>query len=1188
MKIAELDFPDPILSALRDQSLVVFAGAGVSMGEPACLPSFRKLTEKIAEGTGHHFGGREPEDRFLGKLKHQKVDVHKRAADILSGGNPAPTDLHKNLIRLSREVGGIRIVTTNFDLLFEQATNNVFDSDPEIFKAPALPMGRDFSGIVHIHGTVSDHQRMILTDADFGRAYLTEGWARRYLVDLFNHFPVLFVGYSHKDIILNYLARALPVMQSKPRFALTKVKKDLQKERQRWEVLGIEPVFYPKLSDEPHIYLYQGIQKLAEYNSLGVLDWKRIITDLAQKGPSLDEEAMSLVREALSDPNKVHFFTGAAPPPRWIDWLDKEKFLDGLFGSGDLSKVDSNLANWLATKIAIPHSEELFRLIGRHDTQLNPEFWFRLSHEVAMGNQEPTITKEEFARWVSLLLTTATAKTDHHALLRLGEACVQHKLKGCLLNIFDSMADFRIQIASSFSWSNDQRLRNNVELQEVNDYFCIEELWKEGIKPNLDQLAEPLLGRVIRHLEILYFKFSAWNQESSIIDPIGWSRSTIESYKQYRDPNAVDVLIDAARDCLGWLARYKEPAAAFWSDRLSTSKAPILRRLSVYTVSRRDGLTADDKIEWLLKDRRLHDLPAQHEIFNLARAAYPKASLEQRKFFLAAVREYRWQNEEEPNREVLTSNYRSEWFHWLHNLAPDCILTKQTLNEFLAAYPDFTPNEYTDLKHVRKGGGFGSVHQPSPWSVEDLLDKSAANWLPELLDHLSCEVIGPDRHKLILAIEDAAKRDFTWGLELADSLANEQEWEIDLWDALLRVWASIELDEAKHRELLSRLQIAELYPKRHLAIARMLRDWVTDGNRPYIYHLLEFTNKIAINLWLNHDGDDLKTGLGSNWLTQAINHSSGVLTEYWISALALARKKGGPLLNVHDKEFRLAFSAIVENKGLAGRFGRSVLAGQFPFMLNFDEGWTIENLLPYFSTPDEDDFRAIWDGFLTWGHLNPRVAEVLYGPFLQAVERFLIEPKYPDLARFVQYYTTMLSFFAKNPTDILENWIPTLLKHDDDLIRKQFAWKIGSLLRDLNDVQQHKWWKRWLKYYWENRLVGIPAPLKTSEINSMLEWLPHLTAVFAAAVNLANQMPLVPLTRGLVFRKLKDSKVFEDHPETVGKLLVNLGKADSPDHVWHSGKELVYELLQKDGLLPEIKCQLIELAAKQGWNDILT
>lgn len=51
---------------------------------------------------------------------------------------------------------------------------------------------------------------MVLTDADFGRAYLTEGWARRFLVEVFRQYTVLFVGYSHSDVVMNYLARASP------------------------------------------------------------------------------------------------------------------------------------------------------------------------------------------------------------------------------------------------------------------------------------------------------------------------------------------------------------------------------------------------------------------------------------------------------------------------------------------------------------------------------------------------------------------------------------------------------------------------------------------------------------------------------------------------------------------------------------------------------------------------------------------------------------------------------------------------------------------------------------------------------------------------------------------------------------------------------------------------------------------
>lgn len=53
MKIDGVDFPQPLLDALRDGRLVVFAGAGVSMGPPSDLPGFRRLAKQVAEGPGN-------------------------------------------------------------------------------------------------------------------------------------------------------------------------------------------------------------------------------------------------------------------------------------------------------------------------------------------------------------------------------------------------------------------------------------------------------------------------------------------------------------------------------------------------------------------------------------------------------------------------------------------------------------------------------------------------------------------------------------------------------------------------------------------------------------------------------------------------------------------------------------------------------------------------------------------------------------------------------------------------------------------------------------------------------------------------------------------------------------------------------------------------------------------------------
>lgn len=248
MKIKKIDFPKSLLNALRDGELVVFAGAGVSMGAPACLPSFAGLAGMIAKETGETLQGGEPIDRFLGRLKHARVNVHALAKKFLPEEGREATELHQSLLRIYADVAQVRVVTTNFDLFFEKASKAVFGDEPEVFRAPALPLGRQFNGIVHVHGAVSHPNEMILTDADFGRAYLTEGWARRFLTELFRNFSVLFVGYSHNDAILSYLARALPV-SDKDRFALIG---DKDPEPDRWRMLGIKPISYPQSSENDH------------------------------------------------------------------------------------------------------------------------------------------------------------------------------------------------------------------------------------------------------------------------------------------------------------------------------------------------------------------------------------------------------------------------------------------------------------------------------------------------------------------------------------------------------------------------------------------------------------------------------------------------------------------------------------------------------------------------------------------------------------------------------------------------------------------------------------------------------------------------------------------------------------------------------------------------------------------------
>ena len=389
MKIKGVDFPEALLNALRDEKLVVFAGAGVSMGAPANLPSFRGLAEQVAEGTGESIAESETVDQFLGRLKKSNgTEVHQIAAGCLQPDKLKPNALHRNLLRLFKETSSVKVVTTNFDCLFEAAAEagDLFKAKPRIFEAPALPLGSRFAGIVHLHGSVSEPEEMVLTHDDFGRAYLTEadGWARRFLVGLFSTYTVLFVGYRHKDSIMTYLTPSLPPDGERKRFALVGSNDD----QEHWHRMGIEPVVFPQAGNGGFTSLDTAMEGLANFWRRGVLDWQKEIDRIASglpPKPNIDDEYSHMIDHALTRVDLTLFFVKAAKNSEWITWLDGREHLKRLFMEGELEVKDKILSHWLADQFIRDDSELLFSIISRYNGKVSQHFGNALLRQLAIS-----------------------------------------------------------------------------------------------------------------------------------------------------------------------------------------------------------------------------------------------------------------------------------------------------------------------------------------------------------------------------------------------------------------------------------------------------------------------------------------------------------------------------------------------------------------------------------------------------------------------------------------------------------------------------------------------------------------------------------------------------------------------------------------------------------------------------------
>ncbi len=1194
MKFGKIDIPNTLLDDLHNNRVVVFAGAGVSMGEPAGLPNFKSLTNKIAKGTGDVKDDSENLEQFLGRLHDRGVKVHRLAKIELSHDGLRPTPLHSDLLRLYRRDQSIRLVTTNFDLLFEQAARDLFNKAPDVFHAPLLPFGDQLNGIIHIHGSICHPDQMVLTDRDFGRAYLREAWATRFLLDLYDKFTFLFVGYRHRDTVMNYLVRSLPSNTDSSHYAL--IAESDSADHQHWGSLGIELIPYPQ-HENNHSELNEAISKLATHVQRGMDGWRREISAIAEKHPrDLNEEDEGLIAHALEDETKTRFFTSSAPHPEWIVWLDNHGHLPMLFNSRQLRESDKVLSRWLAGFV-FKRAHSLFVLITNHNSRIHPTFWQHIAETIERYD-EPFLHRKILSRWISLLLSTAPDEGEtsdggyvstSECLASIAQRCIDYQMINELLVIFDAMIRSRLSIRDSYCLFGDETEENpqfSVELPLVGKCEELDKLWEKGLRRHLSEIAKPLLERVIWCLKNHYLTYSAWTQSDRLLDPISMSRSAIERHQQdeQRGREESDVLIDAGRDCLDFLASKEPEVAAQWCSRLVASYEPLLRRLAVHSLSQRIDLEPDDKIRWLLEHIDVHDYATHHEVYRAVQHSYPGAGSNCRIALIKNVQSYRFPREEHSDKEEITARVHFDWFYWLHKSDPTCTLAEQALNKVLTEYPYFKPKNHPDFTSWMESG---LVSLPRPWTVEEVLEKPRSYSVDDLLSVEHAEEEGPTRAGLIQILSEATRRDFDWSLDLAKALARACKWDVYPWSALISTWGQMELEEHQYLEAFSWLENSQLYSNHSREIADVLYTLVKSGGPSYALQLLPRANQIAEELWKYLDRA-ISVEVKHGWHNQSANYPVWGLTNFWLSSVSLWRRHQAPAPITLIEDYRRPLLAIIRDSSPIGGLGKSILASRLALLLAVDEEWTLEHLIPLFE-PDSPDFQAAWDGFVATGRLSPSVAQALKDLFLNAVTRINTD-LYRQRRGFVECYTVMLIYFVD---DVLDTWIPklfayggqqnrpanrgpTLIRDDNRTIPEIFALKVTKCLQQMKDGEKQELWRRWLRDCWQNRLYGRPAPLTAKEANLMLEWLPELNTEFPEAVSLAIQMPLPSLQRTRVLACLVANKIWQNHPEAVGELLIYLWKCNIPAHYIDTVPKIIAPLLESN-ISSELRQKLEEI-----------
>lgn len=194
-------------------------------------------------------------ERRIDGRSHGKSRVRQVVTSVLSAPGVKPAPIHRALMRVADRGGTVAIVTTNFDLLLEDAAKRLYGV-VQTYALGGIPRpgrGNDFTGILHIHGALDRNPArtsdLIVTDQDFGEFYLRRRVVPDFIYDAARLFNLVLVGYSANDPPMRYLLNAVAADVTrfddlKERFAFVGASAPDPVRLEDWKGRGITPISY--------------------------------------------------------------------------------------------------------------------------------------------------------------------------------------------------------------------------------------------------------------------------------------------------------------------------------------------------------------------------------------------------------------------------------------------------------------------------------------------------------------------------------------------------------------------------------------------------------------------------------------------------------------------------------------------------------------------------------------------------------------------------------------------------------------------------------------------------------------------------------------------------------------------------------------------------------------------------------
>ncbi|WP_413455561.1 SIR2 family protein [Glutamicibacter sp. FR1] len=1179
----DVELPDEILDAHERGELVFFIGAGASLSEPSSLPLFEGLAKKLAELASHPFSEEGGLDFFIGQLESlpQRFDAHQHTHRLISNPTSRFNTLHRAIADLAGIGGAFRVVTTNYDDHLASAARSVSIAIPDTWYTPALPLGHSFEGLVHLHGSVSrPKDELILTDRDFGQAYITNAWATRFLLPMFERFTVVFIGYSHDDVIMRYLALGLPSSvhdTASKRFAFTSEPDD-----SKWRYLGIRPIGYPVVEGN-HQALVAALTAWVDRAKMGLTDHQSRIQAITVGGPALPLPDRDYLHSRLRTKEGARDFALAAESLpdesklEWLSWMEDLPEFKVLFEPQDVTEATAILGNWFAKTFI--ESTTLNGAALQTLQRLGQAMTASLYRSACWAASELRKQDESAGeRWQCILATSIFGRSAP-----LNTADLMPYIPGStapsLAVLRTALRPFlRLERRWLVEESAERTIHPGVKVAwNTADYALTEHVQRivQEAEAGDQSLGSVLEDAIIAAYDLLdaYDGARGW-------DRLAFHRSAIEPHSQDKFREPLDAIIDGLRD-YGIKAL---PLSQTLPDRWWDLDRPLMRRLALHLIAIDQNRSADNKLRWLLDRTGLFEMGLKHETYQILTAAVGSATPPIKQKVLEVTSEGPEYPEDNPDRNRHVAYAIFNLLAWLTQTDSDWQEAKTALDAIQADNPGFEVREHADFDMWMTSGISGGK---PPMDIEEFLRSLTQNVTVALEDLLAYDYSErhfeqPEWRDALRLVQQAAERDPGLGIRLWDAILDRgdlEERQADLWHAIAEGWGEGQLGQSGP-DIVRRLETLLAHKESAHAIGRFLLDQIRQHVDEDESPVLASMRELAWALWREQSAD-FTHGEDSSLLSVAplyLNSWPGFVAYYWtieIDRRWRHSRENWAGLNEVESE---ALVSLLSGNEYAINATQPAIAEQLYFYFAADSNFAETHLLPLFNDSQRHAFA--WYAFLHHPRWNDRLlAAGLFEAMVSELSRLDDLSDQERLQRiFMTLVTSVVSHAGITSVDRKRLLDQTVLASDGSHA-VGFAESAVRFLRE-DGVDGVTVWHRWLCDHLERRLSGQPRVASAEEIARWADLVPFLDEFIPAAVKLFSGHE-IGLGQRFFNHDLPDGVLVAYGSELVAFFAERVRNTPDIDHMTRYGVRKLIETIS--GAVEESVVQpLIDAASREG------